>query len=57
MMVLEWSAFEVLNFIAGSLSETALSVNIVWFQLQVILFMVSNAEQELGNSLLEMSKS
>ena len=50
MVVLEWSAFEVLNFIAGSLSETALSVNIMWFQLLIILFMVSTADLEIARA-------
>ena len=40
MLVLEWSAYEVLNFIAGALSETELAVNIAWFQIAVIIFMV-----------------
>jgi MATE family multidrug resistance protein len=41
MIVLEWSGFEALMFLAGSLGETALSANIVLYQLVVILFMVS----------------
>lgn len=43
MLVVEWSSFEIVNFIAGALGETELSANIVWFQLLVILFMVRYA--------------
>ena len=40
MLVLEWSAFEILNFLAGALGEIELAVNIIWFQLAVVVFMV-----------------
>ena len=41
MVTMEWCGFEILNFLAGTISENALSVNIVWFQALVILYMVS----------------
>ena len=41
MVTLEWAAFEVVNLVAGILGETELAANIVWFQLAVILYMVS----------------
>ena len=40
MLILEWWGFEILNFLAGGLGKTELAVNIVWFQIAVILFMV-----------------
>lgn len=40
MSVLSWVAFEIIHFLAGALGEVELAVNIVWYQLMVILFMV-----------------
>ena len=40
MTAIPWIAFEVVNFISGSFGEEELSVNIVWYQLLVIMFMV-----------------
>ena len=40
MIMLEWCSFEILNFLAGALSETALSVTIVLYQILVIIYMV-----------------
>ena len=41
MRALEWWSFEIVNFIAGAFSETDLAVNVVWFQILVIVYMVS----------------
>lgn len=40
MVVLEWWGIEIVNFLAGALGEVELAVNVVWFQLLVILYMV-----------------
>lgn len=40
MMVLSWWAFEAMHFLSGALGEVELAVNIVWYQLMCILFMV-----------------
>ena len=41
MIALEWWGLEILNFLAGALGETELAVNIVWYQLLYILYVVS----------------
>ena len=41
MITFEFWSFEIITFIAGSISKTELAVNAVWFQIIVILFMVS----------------
>ncbi len=40
MTIMSWFAFEVVHFLAGALGEVELTVNIVWYQLMIILFMV-----------------
>ena len=40
MVILEWSAFEAVKFLAGVLGETELSANIVWFQVVELLYIV-----------------
>ena len=40
MVILEWGAFEAVNFLAGVLGETELSANIVWFQVVELLYIV-----------------
>ena len=41
MLVLEWSSIEIVNFLAGALGEMELAVNIIWYQLLVLPYMVS----------------
>lgn len=47
MNVLEWWGFETVSFLAGALSETELAANVVWFQIIVILYMVSDCREEV----------
>ena len=40
MTMFSWCAFEIIHFLAGAMGEVELAVNVVWYQLMVILFMV-----------------
>ena len=41
MNCLEWWSAEVITFISGGISKTELAATSVWFQIMVILYMVS----------------
>ncbi len=40
MNVLEWWAFEILNFLAGIIGEAQLAANVVLFQVVFLVYMV-----------------
>ena len=40
MICFEWWSAEIATFVSGTINETELAVNAIWFQVLVVMFMV-----------------